>query len=80
MKRGEVFVRGRLRDGSIGNIDALDLDDTSFRAFVLDRFVRCEIVTSIKEELIEGDRIQYRERDADPPATVGWGDKREKSE
>jgi len=62
VKRGQVFVRGRRRDGSIGNIDALDLDDASFRAFVLDRFIRCEIVTSIKDEFVEGERIEYAER------------------
>jgi hypothetical protein len=67
VKRGQVFVRGRLRDGSIGNIDALDLDDASFRAFVLDRFIRWEMVTSIKDEFAEGERIEYTERQ-DPEA------------
>jgi len=62
MKRGQVFVRGRRRDGSIGNFDALDLDDASFRAFVLDLFVRCEIVVSVKDEFAEGERIKYAER------------------
>jgi len=62
MKRGQVFVCGRRRDGSIGNIDALDLDDASFRAFVLDIFVGCGIVVAIKDEFADGDRLQYCER------------------
>ncbi len=68
MKRGQAFVRGRLRDGSIGNIDILDLDDASFRAFVLDRLVRAGLVTAIKDEFTDGDHVRYREREIDPPA------------
>ncbi len=34
MKRGQVFVRGQDEIGSWGSIDALDLDDESFRAML----------------------------------------------
>ncbi len=70
MKRGQAFVRGVLRDGSIGTIDVLDLDDASFRAFVLDRLIRSEIVYAIRDEHVEGEHLTYRER----------GDTREKAE
>jgi hypothetical protein len=80
MKRRQVFVRGRLRDGSIGNIDALDLDDASFRAFVLDRLMRAGHVTAIKDAYVDGDHIRYRERETEPSPPVGWGDTREKAE
>jgi len=34
-RRGSLVVRGERTDGSIGEIDALDLDEASFRRFVL---------------------------------------------
>ena len=34
--RGRVFVRGFRLDGQYGRIDVLDLDESSWRAFVLD--------------------------------------------
>jgi hypothetical protein len=57
-----VFVRGQLRDGSIGNIDVLDLDDASFRAFVVDMLRRAGLVVAIKSEMLESDHLTYRER------------------
>ena len=71
MKRGQVFVRGRLRDGSIGNIDALDLDDASFRAFVLDRLMRWEMVVAVQDHLIVSDHIRYQERESAAPDPAG---------
>jgi len=62
MKRRQVFVRGRLRDGSIGNIDVLDLDDASFRAFLVELLIRFEMVVALKGEHVEGERLELRER------------------
>lgn len=60
MKRGQVFVRATDETGRWGTVDVLDLDEDSFRAFVVETFVRAEVVTSIREEMVEGERIRYR--------------------
>lgn len=39
-RRGRVFVEGRLLDKGWGKIDVLDLDDTSFRAWLVEEHVR----------------------------------------
>lgn len=39
MKRGQVFVRAKFDDGRWGNCDIFDLDEESFRAFVIDRLI-----------------------------------------
>jgi hypothetical protein len=64
VKHGQVFVRGVRADGTFGNIDALNLDDASFRAFVLDVLFRAGAVVGIKDEETRGEHITYRERDA----------------
>ncbi len=62
MKRGQIFVRAKKKDGSWGSVDVLDLDEQSFRAFILEMLIRQSIVCSIKDEFVEGDDIQYHER------------------
>jgi hypothetical protein len=37
--RGELLVRGVRLDGSVGAIDVLDLDETSFRRWVVGKLV-----------------------------------------
>ena len=37
MRRGQVLVRAIKAKGSWGNVDVLDLDEESFRAFVIDK-------------------------------------------
>ena len=59
MKRGQVFVRGRDPNGKWGAIDVLDLDEPSFRAFVMEMFKRAQIVVALKDESVEGDHIEY---------------------
>jgi hypothetical protein len=72
MKRGQVFVRRQFANGRWGNIDALDLDDVSFRAFVLDVLFRAGAVCGLRDEAIHGEPLTYRARlfaaPADEPA------------
>ena len=37
--RGRVFVEGRLLDGGWGQIDVVDLDELSFRGWVVEQFI-----------------------------------------
>lgn len=64
MKRGQIFVRGiEARTGKMGTVDILDLDEESFRAWLLDRFIKEGLLPEVtSEHLIRGDRIIYRER------------------
>lgn len=59
VKRNQTFVRAKSPLGKWGNHDVLNLDETSFRAFVLDRMMKWEMVTSLKPEFVEGDEIEY---------------------
>ena len=62
MQRGMVVVRGIRTDGSYGEIDALDLDDESFRCYVLDQLSRGGILgTSAADASIAG-LVAYRQR------------------
>jgi hypothetical protein len=62
MKRGQVFVRGQRADGTWGNVDAFDLDDESFRAFVLEILSRAGLVAAIREKYVDGEPIPYQVR------------------
>jgi len=57
MKKGQVFVRAKMNDGSWGNVDILDLNDESFRAFIIQKFIDIGIVCAIKDEFVEGEDI-----------------------
>lgn len=60
MKRGQIFVRAKSPSGKWGNHDALDLDDKSFRAFILDRLFRAGLVVGLKDEFTKNDDIKYQ--------------------
>jgi len=58
MKRGQVWIRGTdARGENWGAIDVLDLDDESFRAWVVSMLLRLGVVVSLKTE---GEDIHYR--------------------
>jgi hypothetical protein len=62
MMRGQVFVRGRTKDDRWGNIDVLDLDDESFRAFVVEMLIRAGLVCSLNPDDVPEPEINYQER------------------
>lgn len=45
MRRGVVTVTGQRTDGSIGEIDVLDLDEDSFRYWLVDILQKANLVT-----------------------------------
>lgn len=61
MKREQVFVRGVTKDGNWDAIDVLNLDNASFRAFVIDVMLRAGLLVGIQDEYVEGLSIVYRE-------------------
>lgn len=60
MKRKQVFVRAVDESGKHGAADVLDLDDDSFRAFVVGMLFHVGLVTGIKDEVVKGEDIQLR--------------------
>ena len=60
MKKDQVFVRAKSPAGKWGNHDVLDLDEQSFRAFVIEMFKRHGMVVHIKDEALEGEDIVYQ--------------------
>lgn len=62
MKRGTLFVRAITFGGSWGKVDVIDLDDESFRAFVLDTLV--QLTRELGAGIASGDGpdIEYRAR------------------
>lgn len=48
IERGQVYVRAVGQDGKWGSYDALDLDDESFRRFVLYMLDRAGLLTKLK--------------------------------
>lgn len=60
MRRGQVFVRARDETGKLGSADVLDLDDLSFRALIVEILVRTQLVTGLREDLCEGERIALK--------------------
>lgn len=55
LERGQVFVRGLKADGKMGPIDALDLDEESFRRFILELLAnQCLVLRqNLPEDFIE---------------------------
>ena len=62
MQRGTIIVRGVRTDGSFGDIDVLDLDEDSFRCFLLDQLQRSGVIEYRVADLASADRIAYRQR------------------
>lgn len=62
MKKGQVLVRAKNKEGEWTYVDVLDLDDRSFKAFILDRLFKNGLVAGLKEETIEGERITLYEK------------------
>lgn len=62
MKRGQVFVRAINKKGKHDSVDVLDLDDASFKAFVMDMLFSTGIVVGLRDEAVDGERIVYREK------------------
>lgn len=60
MKRGRVFVKAADEKGRFGTVDALDLDDDSFRAFILDRLVDAQVIIAVPSDDAPGPDIIYR--------------------
>jgi hypothetical protein len=61
MRRQQVLVRVLKADGKWGSVDALDLDDESFRAFILDRLLKAKVVAGLLDEH-SGESVILRER------------------
>jgi len=61
MKRRQVLVRAVKADGTWGTVDALDLDDESFRALILAFLCRAGILVSMRDEFC-GDEVTLKEK------------------
>ncbi len=61
MKKEQVFVRAINKEGKWDSIDVLDLDDRSFKAFVIEKFKQHEMVSAIKDEYCDGEQIELKE-------------------
>jgi hypothetical protein len=61
MKKQQVIVRAINKEGHWDSIDVLDLDEASFRAFVIEMLYRLGVVYAIREDLVEGEHIQLKE-------------------
>jgi hypothetical protein len=62
MRRQQVLVRAIKTDGKWGSVDVLDLDEESFRAFVLDKLYSAGLVARMSDEHT-GDIVFLRERE-----------------
>lgn len=62
IKRGQIFVRALLSGGRWVTIDALDLDDESFRLFVLGTLFRHGLLTGLRDEAVHSERLPLRPR------------------
>lgn len=58
MKRKQVFVRAKSPSGKWHSADVLDLDDLSFRAFVMGVLHEAGLVVGIKDDFVAGNRIE----------------------
>jgi hypothetical protein len=58
MKRGQIFVRAKDKNGRWYSADALDLDQQSFNAFVLEMLRRHGAVTWLTKD--DGEEIEYQ--------------------
>lgn len=48
--RRQVFVRARVAENRSDSVDVLDLDDESFRRFVLSVLYRYELITAMSRD------------------------------
>ena len=60
MKRGQVFVRAQTPSGKWVSADVLDLDEQSFKLFVLDRMIHFGMVTILRDDVVIGEHLPYR--------------------
>ena len=61
MKRKQVFVRAINKDGKWDSVDVLDLDDISFRVFVIGVLFKNGLISGITDDAVPGDHIQLKE-------------------
>jgi len=63
MKRGKVFVRARHPHAGWARYDVLDLDEPSFRAFILHTLVSRNLVITQRDDQVDDPReITYSVR------------------
>lgn len=66
MKREQVFVRAQAQDDKgewqWASVDVFDLDEESWRAFVLDLFNRQGVVMALRDSVVKGDPVAFRAR------------------
>ena len=62
IKRSQIFVRAKNKAGKWVNADVLDLDDESFRAFVMWRLMEADLVCSLKDYIVLGEPLVLRTR------------------
>jgi len=60
MKKGQVFVRAKSPSGKWGSHDVLDLNNKSFKVFVLDILFRAGLVVGLKDEICKDEEIEYQ--------------------
>ena len=60
-RRGSLVVRGERTDGSIGEIDVLDLDEESWRRFVLSKLADLGTVERTAVDLATPTTVLYRQ-------------------
>lgn len=57
IKRGQIFVRARDETGKWGSADVLDLNEESFRTFILRVLFDSGMITGIKDTACEGQHV-----------------------
>ncbi len=62
MQRGKVFFRARDETGRYGCADILDLDETSFRAVIVEVLVKINALLSLESDSSKGEEIQLTTR------------------
>lgn len=62
-KRNQFFVRATTPTGKVVSADIMDLDEESFRAFVVDVMYKYAMIVGIRPDLVEGEQIQYRTKE-----------------
>jgi hypothetical protein len=60
MRRGQVFVRAQTPTGRWVNADVLDLDELSYRAFIVEQLMRIGAVYSLKDNQAKGEEVCYK--------------------
>lgn len=62
IKLNQIFVRAKNKRGKWINADVMELDDESFRAFVMHRLFESGLVCGIRPDAVEGEPIVLRTR------------------